>query len=97
MNPQTNAVRKSIPSFSERADVALTAQQCVNWCRSQGLEVTGVQRGAHRHRVYIKGSPLCDKLEGAVHRFERVVNVERRYWFAIRFNCEVRWNDEVKS
>lgn len=95
MNLKTNAARKSgVLSFYDRADVALAAQQCVNWCRAQGFEVTGVQRGAHRHRVYIKASPLCNKLDGAVHRFERSNGIERRYWFAIRFDCEVRWDSE---
>ncbi|MDD2721637.1 MAG: hypothetical protein PHH47_10060 [Gallionella sp.] len=80
---------------AQRADVALAAQACVNWCRVQGFIVTGVQRGLSHPRVYIKASPLCRALEGAVHRFERVGNVERRYWFTLRLGCEVRWNDEA--
>lgn len=103
MNPQTNVKRDTCrivgaPTFVERAEVARAAQACVNWCHAQGFEVTGVQRGLSHPRVYIKASPLCDQLDGAVHRFERVANIERRYWFAIRFGCEVRWNDaEVQS
>jgi len=96
MNPQSNAVRRpcSPPTVTERAVVAQITKPCVDWCRSQGFDVTGVQKGQSHPRVFIKNSPLCEKLDGAVHRFERLGNVERRYWFAIRFGCEVRWNDE---
>lgn len=102
MNLQTTArhTARSIgmSNFTaERAEVAREAQACVNWLRVNGFEVTGVQRGLSRPRVYIKVSPLCEQLEGAVHRFERLNNIERRYWFTLRLGCEVRWNDEVQS
>lgn len=81
-------------SPAERLSLAQRARQCTNWLKANGLEVIGIQKGLDKPRVFIKNSPLCEKLEGAVHRFERLGNVERRYWFAIRFGCEVRWNDE---
>ncbi len=52
-------------------------------------------------RVYIRTSPLCEQLEGAVWMYERITHngnmVSRRYWVAIRLGCEVRWTDEGGS
>lgn len=93
----SNLQRK--PVFSPRinsADRLVLAQQakpCVDWLFVSGFEVLQVTKGIDKPRVFIRNSRLCAKLEGAVHRFERSAGVERRYWFAIRHECEVRWND----
>lgn len=93
MNEKCNRLIGGSPASAVRADVAQAAQLCVNWCRAQGLEVLGIQKAPNKPRIFIKNSPLCASLDGAVHRFERIGNIERRYWFAIRFDCEVRWNE----
>lgn len=80
-------------SQAVRLNTALRADYCKKWLKSQGYEVLYVLPGMDKPRVFIKNSPLCDKLDGAVHRFERCAGVEHRYWFAIRHDCEVRWND----
>lgn len=86
------------PSPAERVTVAKETDSCVRWLKVQGFEVLYVQKGLHLPRVIIRTSPLCNSLEGAVHRYERGLYGERRYWFAIRFDCEVRWvAEEVKS
>lgn len=84
------------PGPAERVEVAKATEPCVRWLKVQGLDVLYVQKGLDKPRVFIRNSPLCDKLDGAVHRFERSGGVEKRYWFAIRFGCEVRWNDGVE-
>ena len=93
--PQQQSVKSFAGCVSQtvRLNTALRADYCKKWLKSQGYEVMHVLPGLDKPRVFIKNSPLCDKLEGAVHRFERCAGVERRYWFAIRHNCEVRWND----
>lgn len=95
-NLQRQSVDKSHAGCASkivRLNTALRADPCKKWLKSQGFEVLHVTPGLDKPRVFIKNSPLCAKLEGAVHRFERSAGVERRYWFAIRHNCEVRWND----
>ena len=83
----------STTSAASRFTLAQRTKQCIGWLEANEFEVLGSQKGLDKPRVFIKNSPLCDKLEGAVHRFERCAGVECRYWFAIRHNCEVRWND----
>lgn len=83
---------------ADRLALAQVAKQCVDWLFISGFEVLQVTKGLDKPRVFIRNSPLCKTLDGAVHRFERCNGVERRYWFAIHHNCEVRWNDaEVLS
>ena len=74
------------------------AIQCANWLVSQGFEVLSVQAGRRNPRIEIASSRLCEKLEGGVCMTERNLNQPtKRTWVAIRFGCEVRWNDEAKS
>ena len=82
-------------SAEERIEAARQADQCIKWLKAQGFEVSGIQKGISHPRVFFRPSPLCKSLDGSVHRFERLNGIEKRYWFAIRFGCEVRWNDEV--
>jgi hypothetical protein len=81
----------------ERIEVARQADQCVKWLIIQGFEVLYMQKGLSCPRVIIRNSPLCKSLDGAVHMYQRGLQGERRYYFAIRFDCEVRWADEVRK
>ena len=81
-------------SHAERAEVARQADQCVKWLTVQGFEVLYIQKGLSHPRVHIRNSPLCKSLDGAVHMYQRGASGEQRYWFAIRFGCEVRWSDD---
>ena len=83
-----------IVSAEERIEVARQVDQCVKWLKIQGFEVTGIHKGVSHPRVFVRTSPMCKSLEGSVHRFERMNGVEKRYWFAIRLGCEIRWNDD---
>lgn len=85
------------PSPAERVTVAKATDSCVRWLKVQGFEVLYMQKGLRLPRVIIRPSPLCDSLDGAVHRYERGMYGERRYWFAIRFDCEVRWVADVNA
>ena len=80
-------------NHAERIAVARQASQCVRWLIIQGFEVLYIQKGVSLPRVFIRNSPLCKSLDGAVHMFERGLSGEHRYYFAIRFDCEVRWQD----
>lgn len=83
---------------AERLTLGKQAKQCIDWLFVSGFEVLQVTKGLDKPRVFIRNSPLCKTLDGAIHRFERTQQGESRYWFAIRHNCEVRWNDaEVQS
>lgn len=77
----------------DRMARAAKADPCVKWLKLQGFDVMYVQHGPLNSspRIVIRTEPLCDQLEGSVHRFERVGKVESRYRVAIRFGCEVRW------
>lgn len=79
---------------AERIEAAAQADCCVKWLKANGFEVLYVQHGPRNPRIIILSGPLCESLEGAVRRFERVGHVETRYWVAVRFGCEVRWTDE---
>lgn len=93
------------PSAAERLALAQQASQCVDWLFISGFEVLQVTKGLDKPRVFIRNSPLCKKLNGVIHRYERSKQSESRYWFTIRFDCEVRWvadeaclsADKVKS
>ena len=95
------------PRISKSEHVALNihilktldrAAQCANWLVAQGFEVLGVSVGRRNPRVEIAPTRLCEQLDGIVHMTERHFNLPtRRYWVAIRFGCEVRWADEVRS
>ncbi|OHD24110.1 MAG: hypothetical protein A2Y38_12295 [Spirochaetes bacterium GWB1_59_5] len=91
-NPQP---QEELPrtTLEDRLQTAVHASQCVKWLQSQGFEVLGVQKGPRNPRVTIRTSLLCEQLEGAVRRFERSPQGEKRYWVAIRFGCEVRWTE----
>lgn len=97
MNTQRNPLftpRNLRSNPVERLQLAHRAKQCVDWLFVSGFEVLQVQKGLDKPRVFIRNSPLCKQLDGAVHRFERSNGIERRYWFAIRFDCEIRWDSE---
>ncbi len=84
------------PMYFREADKTEAAQkidQCAKWLHQQGFEIAHVQAGSRNPRIIIRSSPLCEGLEGAVRRYERVGMNETRYWVAIRFDCEVRWMD----
>lgn len=76
---------------ADRQAAAWQIEACVGWLKAQGFEVRGVQMCSRNPRIFIDNSPLCEQLEGAVRRFERIGNIENHYWVAIRFDCEVRW------
>jgi|CXWL01.1.fsa_nt_gi hypothetical protein len=66
---------------------------CVKWLKSQGFKLREVSVDARRARIDIEHSSLCDKLEGAVYMTERAVNhPTKRYWLAIRFECQICWS-----
>ena len=81
----------------EDIEATKQAYPCIKWLIANNFEVKYTKKGTNRPRVFIRTSPLCQELNGAVHRFERINGEEKRYWFAIRLDCEVRWDDEVKS
>lgn len=81
----------------ERLEAAVKADQCVKWLEAQGFDVVQRQTGRRNPRVIIRGGPLCESLEGAVRMYERLGQTEKRYWVAIRFDCEVRWTDPSTS
>jgi hypothetical protein len=78
---------------ADRTKAADKAKQCIGWLRAQGFEVLCAILTTRNPRIIIKHSPLCEKLEGAVRRFERNRLSECHYWVAIRFECEVRWQE----
>lgn len=77
----------------DRNEAAEQIDLCVKWLREQGIEVRGVVVCSRNPRIFIEHSPLCEQLEGAVRRFERIGLTKLYYWVAIRFGCEVRWMD----
>lgn len=78
---------------ADKKEAAWQIDQCVKWLHSQGFEIVSVQAGSRNPRIIIRSSQLCEGLEGAVRRYERIGMNETRYWVAIRFDCEVRWTD----
>lgn len=96
LNPTPENTPLVWPHYYTEADRKEAAEQidlCDKWLRAQGFEVRGVQVCSRNPRVFIANSPLCEQLEGAVRRFERIGLVKLHYWVAIRFGCEVRWMD----
>lgn len=87
----TGAVPIWPPHVPPRAKLFGRIHRCIEWLAVQKYEVLTVQQGPRIPRVYIKPSPLCDELEGAVEHYERSAAGERRYKTALRFGCEVRW------
>lgn len=94
MNLQLDQKSKLNPMLagSSRQD-AFVAERCVTWLKVQGFEVLRVESGRRTPRITIRTSPLCEQLEGAVRMYERTKDGARRYWFAIRLDCEVRWTE----
>lgn len=80
-----------------RSEAAEQVEKCVKWLHLQGFEVLGAQVGTRNPRITVRASPLCDQLDGAVRRFERTAQGERRYRVALRLDCEVRWADAEQS
>ncbi|OGS90825.1 MAG: hypothetical protein A2Z95_06045 [Gallionellales bacterium GWA2_60_18] len=81
----------ALMAAERRRDVATRADYCVKWLKSQGFSVIRVEPGAVGPRIVIHASPLCKQLDGTVCAYERSLLGERRYSFATRFECEVRW------
>lgn len=80
-----------------RRSIAERADSCAKWLKVQGFDVLRIEPGSCGPRVIIKASPLCKKLEGAVAAFCRTKSGEQRFFFAYRFDCEVRWADEQRG
>jgi hypothetical protein len=76
----------------ENIAASMKSDQCIRWLKYNGFIVKGIQKGIRRHRIFIENSDLCKTLEGAIYRYERLLKIERRYLFVLRFDCEVRWN-----
>ena len=74
----------------KRRRIAVEAEHCVNWLRSQGLEVLAISDGP---RITIRRSPLCDQFEGAVNGYSRGPKGEEWYKEVNRLDCIVRWED----
>ena len=91
----SRSVYKPITVFSapaRRLWIAEQADYCAKWLKAQGLEVLRVEKGQlTQPRIIIRTSPLCERIEGAVHIYERGLQGERRYKTVARLGCEVRW------
>lgn len=74
-----------------RRRIAQQVYQCSRWLKVQGFEILRVAGGVIQPRIVIKHSPLCASLEGAVDAYERTPHGERRYRYAVRFDCMVEW------
>lgn len=80
--------------------IAEQADHCAKWLKAQGLEVLHVEKGPRTPpRITVRTSPRCDGFDGAVECYSRATNhsrtvqAEQRYKTAMRFGCEVRWED----
>jgi len=71
----------------------INIEQCANWLYHQGFRILGTETGLRNPRITIACCPLCEQLEGAVRMYERSQQGDRRYWVAIRFDVEVRWQE----
>jgi hypothetical protein len=84
------------PHATARLAIAEQADRCAKWLKAQGLEVLRVEKGPRTPpRITIRTSPLCERIEGAVHIYERGLQGERRYKTVMRLGCEVRWDEQV--
>lgn len=97
MNIAMNMTQDHLTAFSavaQRLLIARRADQCAKWLKAQGLEVLHIERGLRTPpRIHIKPIPRCDGIDGAVQCYERGPQGERRYKMAMRFDCEVQWDD----
>ena len=84
-------------SDEDKANAISQLDRCAQWLHSQGFKLISAQSGTRNPRILIEPSSLCASLDGAVRRFERVGRVEKRYWVAIRFGCEVRWVEPMDN
>ncbi len=71
------------------------AKGCAKWLVAQGFTVLSVAVGRRNPRIEIQTCRRCSALEGAIFIYERTATGARRGWVAIRFDCEVRWTDEI--
>ena len=94
----SRSVYKPITVFSapaRRLWIAEQADYCAKWLKAQGLEVLRVEKGQlTQPRIIIRLSPLCERIEGAVACYSRTVQAEQRYKMVMRFDCEVRWDEQ---
>ncbi len=82
---------RKVSNAALRRQIAEKAYQCARWLRINGFEVLAVLGGVRQPRVVIRPSTLCYQLEGAVDAFERSPRGERRYRYAVRFDCMIEW------
>jgi hypothetical protein len=83
--------QKKMSGAVYRRQIAQQAHQCARWLRVNGFEVMAVLGGLRQPRVVIKSSPLCNTLDGVVQAYERTSKGERRYRYAVRFDCMIEW------
>lgn len=81
----------------QRREIAEKAHGCVKWLKSQGFDVVRVEKGAVGPRIIIRTSPLCKQLDGTVSAYSRAATGEQRYSFTFRFECEVRWLEQMEG
>lgn len=82
---------RKVTNAALRREIAHKAHQCARWLRINGFEVLTVKGGVCLPRVIIKPHPLCHTLDGVAQAYERTCKGERRYSFAVRFDCMVEW------
>lgn len=91
--------RVALLAAEQRRTLAEQAHGCVQWLKVQGFDVVRVEQGAVGPRIIIRNSPLCKLLEGVIPAYSRLdaneQHREERYSFAYRFNCEVRWYEQI--
>lgn len=90
---QFSAAARRIRHAELRRRIAQQVHQCSQWLRVSGYEILRVEGGFCQPRIVIKPSPLCDQLDGAVNAYERTLHGERRYRYAVRFDCMVEWSE----
>lgn len=76
---------------AQRLDIATKTMACLRWLRSLGLEEIKVEEGRYMPRIYIRASGAALLLDGAVLAYEHIGCHERRYYYVIRDDCEIRW------
>ncbi len=86
-----NPAPRRVYNAELRRQIAAKVQQCTRWLRISGYEVVEVSGGPRQPRIVIKHSPLCNRLDGAAEAYERTPRGERRYRYAVRFDCMVEW------
>lgn len=89
--PTSVLTPRALTPAERRSELAHKAHQCARWLRINGFEVIAVLGGVRQPRIQVGTSPLCDLLDGAADAYERTLRGERRYRYAVRFDCMVEW------